>query len=126
MAIEEQVLRDIALTDLHKEVQVYHNRGFRLVQVSCSMVEDSFELSYSFDKDLHFESLRVMVPAGTVVKSISGIYWAAFIYENEIHDFFGLEFEGMSLDYNGTLFKTAKKFPFANVTFRGEEPCQRK
>jgi ech hydrogenase subunit D len=53
------------------------------------------------------------------VPSISVIYPNAFLYENEIHDLFGLITRNMSVDYRGTLYRTALKTPFsiANVKF---------
>ena len=53
------------------------------------------------------------------------MYWNSFIYENEMHDLFGIQVRGMNIDFKGTLFQTAVKFPFsiAPVTpIKGEKP----
>ena len=64
--------------------------GYRLVQVGCSTLEAAYELNYSFDKDNRFKNLRVTVAPDEEVPSISMIYPNAFLYENEIHDLFGV------------------------------------
>jgi ech hydrogenase subunit D len=124
--IEDEPITTIDQGDLLARVRTYREAGFRLVQVSCTKIEETFEITYCFDKDNRFESLRITVPTGTTIPSISGIYWGAFIYENEMHDFFGVEVTGINVDYKGNLLKTAKKYPFSNVTFRGEVTCQKK
>jgi len=123
---EEEPITTIAPEELLEKVRTYRDTGFRLVQISCTKIEETFEITYCFDKDYRFESLRITIPIGTTIPSISGIYWGAFIYENEMHDFFGVEVTGINIDYKGNLLKTAKKYPFSNVTFRGEVTCQKK
>lgn len=123
---EDQPMTECTIDGLLDAVKVYHEKGYRFVQMSCTKVDESFELSYCFDLDYHMEVLRLVVPAGTKVPSISGIYWGAFIYENETHDFFGVEFPGINVDFKGTLLRTAKKYPFSNISFREVEKCQKK
>ncbi|MDK2973987.1 MAG: ech hydrogenase subunit [Methanofollis sp.] len=126
MKEEEEPITTIAPDDLLDKVRAYDDAGFRLVQISCTKIEETFEITYCFDQDYRLDSLRLHVPIGTTIPSISGIYWGAFIYENEMHDFFGVEVAGINVDYKGNLLKTAKKYPFSNVTFRGEVTCRKK
>jgi len=121
---EENPIKMISSEELLGSVKTYYDGGYRLVQINCTKVDETFELSYCFDLDCHMETLRLVIPAaGTVLPSISGIYWGAFIYENETHDFFGVEFTDINVDFNGNLFKTAKKYPFSNISFREVEKC---
>ena len=46
------------------------------------------------------------------MESISGDYWPAFIYENEMHDLFGIKFSHLTLDYEGKFFKVAEPTPW--------------
>jgi ech hydrogenase subunit D len=71
------------------------------------------ELTYSFDKDGALSHLRLTAAPGAKVPSVSGAYFSAFLYENEIREQFGVEFEGLVLDFKGTLYKTALRVPFA-------------
>src|SRR5208283_786700 len=87
--------------------------GHRLVQISCTTLESAYELNYSFDKNYRFRNLRFTVTQEEEIQSISVIYPNAFLYENEIHDLFGLAIKNISVDYRGTLYRTATKTPYS-------------
>ncbi len=79
--------------------------GKRFVTISCVELEsDDCDLIYHFDQDLELENLRCTVPRNEPVPSISGVYLAAFLVENEIQDQFGLRFEGLVLDFGRSLY----------------------
>jgi len=86
--------------------------GYRLVQIGCTTLADAYEMNYSFDRDYRFKNLRFTVKAGEEVQSISSIYWHAFLYENEIHDLFGIPITNIVIDYQGTLYRTLVPYPF--------------
>jgi ech hydrogenase subunit D len=114
--IEEQPLIPVTTERLMPEIQALLKDGWRLVQIGVTVVGDTFEVNYSFDKDRHFRNLRLTVSSVNArLPSISGVYFCAFLYENEIHDLFGISFDGLALDFKGNFYKTAKKFPFANA-----------
>ena len=100
--------------------------GYRLVQVGCSTLEAAYELNYSFDKDNRFKNLRVTVVPDEEVPSISMIYQNAFLYENEIHDLFGVVITNISIDYHGTLYRTSIKAPFSVDNVKLPEPPKQK
>ena len=75
--------------------------------------QSAYELNYSFDKDYRFKNLRITVAPGEEIPSISVIYPNAFLYENEIHDLFGVVIKNITIDYHGTLYRTAIKTPFS-------------
>jgi ech hydrogenase subunit D len=79
--------------------------GQRLVCVTCSEAgEHQHELLYHFDKAFALTELRLTVNCETPVPSISTIYWAAFLAENEIQDLFGVRFSGLILDYQRSFY----------------------
>ncbi|MCU0631776.1 MAG: NADH-quinone oxidoreductase subunit C [Methanolinea sp.] len=123
MTIEEQTTTVIERDHLIGRVEEFKKQGYRLVQMSCTKVGDLYEINYSFDLNYQFRNLRIVMDGQTEIASISGIYWGAFVYENEMHDLFGIRVVGMNVDFGGNLIRTAKKNPFANPTFRGEGPC---
>jgi len=123
MTMEAQETTLVELDHLIGRVEEFKKKGYRLVQMSCTKVGEIYEINYSFDLHYTFQNLRIVVDGQTEVPSISGIYWGAFIYENEMHDLFGIRIVGMNIDFGGNLFRTAKKNPFANPTFREEGPC---
>ena len=112
--IEEQPIVPVTADKLVAEVQALRDQGWRLVQVGVTSLGETLEVNYSFDLDLKFRNLRLQLPAaGASLPSVSGVYWCAFLYENEIHDLFGVTFNGLVLDFKGNLYQTAKPFPFA-------------
>lgn len=112
MTIEEQLIREIAVGELLDEVRKKSDDGYRLVQIGCTRTGDAFEINYSFDKDYKFENLRVTIGEDVTMPSISEIYWGSFIYENEMHDLYGILVEGMNLDFKGNLIRTSIPHPF--------------
>lgn len=124
MKPENQELRLIDTAHLIGEVEDYRNKGHRLVNVSCTRAGEEFEINYSFELDLRFENIRIIIPLDADIPSISGIYWGAFIYENEMHDLFGVHVRGMNIDFKGNLIRTTVPYPFRNTSFKGEGPCQ--
>ena len=97
-------------------------QGYRMVQIGCTTLENAYELNYSFDKDYHFKNLRVTAQREDEIQSISVIYPNAFLYENEIHDLFGIKIKNMSVDYRGAFYRTAIKTPFSIENLPKPEP----
>jgi ech hydrogenase subunit D len=120
--IEEQIVEEIPLAGLLEKVQLMQAQGRRLAQICCTRLGADHEVNYSFDRDprrppeeagVDFHTLRVRLPlAGTELPSISSFYWSAFLYENEIHDLFGVTVKGMAVDFHGNLYKTAEPAPY--------------
>ena len=119
---EPQEIIAIDKSDLVGLVAQYFSEGYRLVQIGCSTLESAYELNYSLDKDYHFINLRITAAPGEELPSISVIYPNAFLYENEIHDLFGVAIKNISVDYRGTLYRTAIKTPFSVENVKLPEP----
>ena len=96
-----QDIQPVAPSELLGRVRQLKDKGYRLAQVCGTPKEDGAELLYTFDKDHILLNLR-----------ITGTYWPAFIYENEIHDLFGIPFLHNARDYNGNFFVTAEPTPW--------------
>ena len=110
--IEKQEMIDIEISQLVATATKMKNEGYRLVQIGCSSLKN-FEINYSFDKNYQFKNYKVsMASVETNIPSISMIYPNAFLYENEIHDLFGIKISGISVDYKGSFYRTSIKFPF--------------
>lgn len=122
MTLEKQVTTNIDVGKLIGSVERFRNEGYRLVQIGCTKVGDLYEINYSFDKDYHFENIRIAIPGDTEVPSISGMYWNSFVYENEMHDLFGILVKGINIDFKGTFIQTAIKYPFGVSISKGEKP----
>ncbi len=71
------------------------------------------ELLYTFGKDLDtVEQVKIVVKDDEEIASISSVFPNAFLYENEMHDLFGVKITMISLDYQGSFYRTAIETPF--------------
>jgi len=123
---EPQEIIPVDKSDLVGLVAEMFAEGYRLVQIGCSTLADSYELTYSFDREYRLLSLRITVTPGEAVPSISVIYPGAFLYENEIHDLFGVGVTHIAVDYKGTLYRTALSTPFSIANVKLPEPPKAK
>jgi ech hydrogenase subunit D len=112
---EEQTTIIIETKELLGKVTDYFSDGFRLVQICAVKLQDNIELNYSFDKNYHFENLRLIIQPGDEIQSISRICWSAFIYENEIHDLYGIKIKNINIDYKGNFYRTGVKAAFSKL-----------
>ena len=119
---EPQETIPIGKNDLVGMVAQLFAEGYRLVQIGCSTLQNGYEINYSFDKEYRFKNLRITVAPGEEIPSISVIYPNAFLYENEIHDLFGVVIKNINIDYRGTLYRTAIKAPFSVENVKLPEP----
>jgi len=116
MRREEQESISVTIQTLSSEVQKQKNLKSRLVQIGCGTVDGQYELHYSFEHAETFVDLKLVTDGKTPIGSITGIYFAAFTYENEIADLYGLQITGNVLDFKGTFITTSIPHPFAPPT----------
>ena len=99
--------------------------GFRFVTMSCVELDGNrVDILYHFDKDLALKHMRLTALKDSAVASISAVYFAAFLVENEIQDLFGIRFKGLVLDYARTLYldEDVKVTPFCRFTVERSDP----
>ena len=119
---EPQEIVPVDNSDLVGLVAELFAEDYRLVQIGCSTLPNGYEFTYSFDREYLFKNLRFTVVPGEEVPSISVIYPGAFLYENEIHDLFGVAITHIAIDYRGTLYRTALGTPFSIDNVKLPEP----
>lgn len=117
MAMEKRIeIFILTVDELVSRARSLHDEGYRLVQICCSKVDESgkavLELDYTFDKHYNLYNIRISIEEGAEIPSISEIFGSAFVYENEIHDLYGVSIQGISIDYRGNFYKTAMPHPF--------------
>ena len=104
--------------ELPSKVSSLMGKGYRLVQICCVKEPSGrepaqrLEMNYSFDKDYSMITLKLDLTTGEKLSSITPVCQAAYLYENEIHDLFGIQISGISDDFKGTLYKIAIPAPF--------------
>ena len=120
----KQIFIQTEAADLLGKAAQYKKDGYRMTQILCTRVPEGYELTYSFDKDYVMENLRVIVPLEGSVMSVTSQYWYAFVWENEIHDLFGLnvEFIAPEVDYGGKFFHLAKPMPWHELS-KAQQPA---
>ncbi|WP_243368635.1 NADH-quinone oxidoreductase subunit C [Fundidesulfovibrio soli] len=115
----------VTVDTLIPECQTRFDAGLRLVGISAVEIktDSTFDVLYHFDKDLQVSHLRLNVPKADPVPSISGVYFAALLAENEIKDQFGVNFQNIVIDFGCTLYLEPEvvKSPFCTFTFAKKE-----
>lgn len=108
-----QDVTEIKASELLDVVQDLKTQGYRLGQACASNSPEGMEVWYCFDKGDHvLKNLIVKVPKDMTLQSISSAYWYTFIYENEMHDLFGIKFKNLELDYGGHFYKLSEETPW--------------
>lgn len=109
---------ETTLGELVGAAQAYKAKGWRFAQCCASRNgDDAFELLYSFVDDTTNEvaNLRVCVSSSDEIPSVGGIYPVAFMFENEMHDLYGLTVVDMNLDYRGGFYHLHIPAPMAQA-----------
>ena len=116
------MLHDVSFVsreELVGEIAKIKVRGYRFVTLSCvQRDEENFDIFYHFDKNFRLKHFKISITRGLPVPSISPVYFAAFLVENEIQDLFGIPFEGLVVDYERTFYlePEIKATPFCRYT----------
>lgn len=120
-------IRDVLAVSILEEAEKYKHEGYRLMQICAtrgSIGEASgqeegeqtavpaYEILYTFGMGFRMEQIKVTIPQTEKISSITSAFPCAFLYENEMHDLFGVDVRMMNLDYRGNLYRTAEKTPF--------------
>lgn len=110
---------DVPLDDLLERVQTLKHDGIRFVQMCAETTEAGIDLLYTFYDETRDHALNLCVYGITEdsrVPSIQDQYFAAFSYENEAHDLYGVRFVNMKLDFGGHFFNLACSEPMTIIT----------
>lgn len=110
MAITQD-FRSIPLDKLIDTCKERKNEGYRLAQL-CPKLErdDSITLIYTFVKESEMINYKVSgIKKGvTEVPSVTELFIAAFVFENEAHDLFGVNIVGNLIDFQGKFYSFAE------------------
>ena len=84
--------------------RMLHNGWRFITHTVVDLGEEGFDILFHYARECEEQNFRLSVPKGTVIPSMSGVYFAALLVENENRDLFGLEYDGLVLDFNRTLY----------------------
>lgn len=110
---------DLPLEELLTRVQTLKHEGVRFVQMCAETTEQGIDLLYTFYDETTQNALNLCVygiDESSRVPSIQGLYFAAFSYENETHDLYGVRFANMKLDFGGHFFNLAETAPMTVIS----------
>ncbi len=113
--------RDVFLAHVDR----YRAEGWRLALINATALlpddatpAGAYELTWSFARDRELEHLRERVVPGESVPSIGRSFPAAFLYENELRELFGIDVTGITVDLAGQMYRTAERVPFSPAAIR--------
>ena len=110
---------EIPLGELLTRVQTLKHEGFRFIQMCAETTAAGIDLLYTFYDETRDNALNLCVYGidhESEVPSIQGLYFAAFSYENETHDLYGVKFINMQLNFGGNFFNVACDEPMTIIT----------
>lgn len=92
---------EIAIDQVPAEVWKMKQDGYRFVTMTCCDQGEAHDILYHFDKDYALKHLRVKLPKGEALPSVSSIFFAALLVENEMKDLLGVAVNGLAIDFQG-------------------------
>ena len=91
--------------------------GWRFVQILAVNTEDGIDLEYTFMKDGHIVNSKIEgVQKNEVVPSITEDFLEAFVFENEIHELFGVQISDIAIDFEGNFYDLAQNEPMTVIS----------
>ena len=123
--MENEVLVDKA--ELVPTVEKLLAEKARLGTATCLDLGDKFEIIYHFEpreSAAPLKHIRVKIAKEDTLPSISGIYLAAALIENEIQELFNVKISGIALDFQKR-FLRSKESPEATL-LKPKEPKEPK
>ena len=108
---------ELPLERLYSQVAIMKGDGWRFIQTHAVNTDDGVDLYYSFMKDDLARNYRVKgVQKGTPVPSITGLFLAAFVFENEARELFGVDMRDIAIDFGGLMYAPAEREPMTIMT----------
>ncbi|RNC29763.1 MAG: NAD(P)H-quinone oxidoreductase subunit J, chloroplastic [Candidatus Dichloromethanomonas elyunquensis] len=119
---EVQTFQPVTASEIVDAAKNMLNEGYRLIQLCCTKTPSEMDIIYTFEKtDLQSQNFKLPVNIGDTLPSISSVFFAAFLYENEIHDLYGVNFTDMAVDFKGTFYETSVKQAFSITVAEDKE-----
>lgn len=104
----KQDFRPLALDQLIDTCKEYKEKGYRLDQLLPKLERDNtITLIYTFVMGEEIVNFKIggIIKNETVVPSVTELFIAAFVFENEAHELYGVNIEGNVLDFKGYFYK---------------------
>lgn len=91
--------------------------SWRFVQLMAVNTDEGIDLIYSFMKDGVLQNNKVEhVMKTDTIPSITDDFFAAFVFENEVHDLFGVDIRDIAIDFGGNFYALAQSEPMTIIS----------
>ena len=98
--------KEVTMENLISATEAMKDQGARFLTITAKDINDTdVEVLYHFEVDHHVETIHLLTKKNEPIKSITGVYMAAFIAENEAQDLFDLKFSDLAVDLGGKMLK---------------------
>ena len=125
MAIE-YTFEDMQAEELLAWVTERSRNGWRFVQLCATQCEQGADLMYTLRNGSAVESRTIHgVGQDDHIPSITEIYLEAFVFENEAHDLFGLQIDGIAIDFQGKFYRLSIDKPMTIVSPEKQERIEK-
>ena len=115
MAIAQEFIT-LPLGELRATAHRMKDEGYRFIQTHA-VNEPDVDLYYSFMKDGKITNWRIEgVTKEDAVPSITDIFLAAFVFENEARELFGVNMQGIAIDFDGAMYAPAIETPMTFIS----------
>lgn len=101
----ESPVTKLSMDELVTKVEELKAKEARFVTITTRDLDEEIELIYHFEVGDKIESLRLVAKKDTPVQSITKVFVAAFIAENELQDLFEIKFSELAVDFQGKMLK---------------------
>ena len=109
--------QEISVEGLPALSERMQKEGHRFVQVLAVNTEAGIDVQYTFMKDGVLEVFTIKgVTPEIPIPSITDRFIAAFVFENEIHDLFGVNVRNIAIDFGGNFYATAQPTPMTIIS----------
>ncbi|MBQ9021574.1 MAG: NADH-quinone oxidoreductase subunit C [Eggerthellaceae bacterium] len=119
---DSKTFQELSLDKLVSTAEQLSRDDWRSVQMLCTSTESGIDMTYTFAKDDTLANYQIRgVTSEDTVPSIQHLFLGLFPFENEAADLFGVNIEGMVLDFAGRFYDISEKDPMTILTPEAKE-----
>lgn len=116
MSLQTEFL-PLEVTNIKQCASDLKEQGYRYVQMLVVNTDNGLDIQYAYIKDSVLKMYTVTgVKKGTKIPSITDLFLEAFVFENEAHDLFGAEIEGIAIDFGGNFYQLSQSEPMTIIS----------
>ena len=116
MAFEMEFV-PLELEDLRTQAQRMKDEGARFIQTHAVNTDDGVDLYYSWMVGKKVVNYQVKgVKPEDEVPSITDLFLAAFVFENEARELFGVDMRDIAIDFGGKMYDPAESVPMTFIS----------